>query len=208
MEIFSHHCFLVAFLALLGEIIEMADGYKRIRPYKYYQPRPWRRPRWYADHKSSKFYHSKRISPEDYYSRRPSNNRYDSARDEFDGRVENQPYTILIQLPKREDKYGDDNYVHKKRKYEKISIPLYDNENDYIYDESDTDSKVVNLNDKKVYIKMVKGEHPKLQIQISRSDNEGNIKGTKILPILPKIHENFTPSVQSETRAFTPHENF
>ncbi|OAD61964.1 hypothetical protein WN48_00018 [Eufriesea mexicana] len=134
--------------------------------------------------------------------------RYDSARDEFDGRVENQPYTILIQLPKREDKYGDDNYVHKKRKYEKISIPLYDNENDYIYDESDTDSKVVNLNDKKVYIKMVKGEHPKLQIQISRSDNEGNIKGTKILPILPKIHENFTPSVQSETRAFTPHENF
>lgn len=60
----------------------------------------------------------------------------------------------MIQLPKGEGKHGEDNYVEKKRKYERISIPVYASENDYIDDESDTDSKVVNVNNKKVQIKV------------------------------------------------------
>lgn len=76
----------------------MADGYKLIRPYKYYQPRPWRRPRWHADHKSSKFYHSKRISPEDYYSRRPSYNRYGVGTKFYDTRLVWEIKTISMRF--------------------------------------------------------------------------------------------------------------
>lgn len=81
--------------------------------------------------------------------------RYGSTRDDFDGGAENHhPYTIVIQLPKEEDKYEDDNYEKRKRNYERISIPVYTIENDYIEDEDDIESKVVNVNNKKMQIKV------------------------------------------------------
>lgn len=81
--------------------------------------------------------------------------RYGSMRDDFDGGAENHhPYTIVIQLPKEEDKYDDDNYEKRKRNYERISIPVYTIENDYIEDEDDIESKVVNVNNKKMQIKV------------------------------------------------------
>ncbi|CAD1474329.1 unnamed protein product, partial [Heterotrigona itama] len=206
-------CFLVGLLALLFEIIETRNSYKLIRPYKYYQRRPWSRPRWHADHKSSKLYHSKRISPEDRYSRRPSYNRYGSAvADDFNGRVENNPYTIVIQLPKEQaDKHRGDSYGQRKRKFEGISVPAYTTESDYIEDEDEAESKVVNVNDRKVQIKMVKGESPKLHIKISRSDNDKNVEimdrtnttGIDSLS-LPKVHASFPKPVQRSTVYWTP----
>ncbi|KAK1127860.1 hypothetical protein K0M31_003352 [Melipona bicolor] len=199
-------CFLVGLLVLLFEIIETGNGYKLIRPYKYYQRRPWSRPRWHADHKSSKLYHSKRISPEDHYSRRPSYNRYGSAvGDDFNGRVENHPYTIVIQLPKEGDRHRDDSFGQRKRKFERTTG------SDYIEDEDEAESKVVNVDDRKVQIKMVKGENSKLHIKISRSDNEKNVgimdrtNKTEIgPPSLPKIHASFTRPVQQSTVYWTP----
>ncbi|XP_050588928.1 uncharacterized protein LOC126921407 isoform X1 [Bombus affinis] len=219
MNILIRRCFLVALFALLFEIIEMGDGYKLIRPYKYYQRRPWWRHRSYTDHKSSKFYHSKRISPEDHYSRRPSYNRrfrYGSTRDDFDGGAENHhPYTIVIQLPKEEDKYEDDNYEKRKRNYERISIPVYTIENDYIEDEDDIESKVVNVNNKKMQIKMIKGENPKLHIKISRSDSDKNIEivdktnTTEVnLPSLSRTYANLTTPVPQSTEYWAPTPHF
>ncbi|KAK9303987.1 hypothetical protein QLX08_004486 [Tetragonisca angustula] len=208
MNTFARCCFLVGLLVLLFEIIETGNGYKLIRPYKYYQRRPWPRPRWHADHKSSKLYHSKRISPEDHYSRRPSYNRY---RDDSNGRVENHPYTIVIQLPKEEDKHRDDSYGQRKRKFERISVPAYTAGSDYIEDEDEAESRVVNVDDRKVQIKMVKGESPKLHIKISRSDNEKTVEITDRTnktgtdsPSLPKIHASFTRPVQQSTVYWTP----
>ncbi|XP_043517678.1 uncharacterized protein LOC122532722 [Frieseomelitta varia] len=208
MNTFAQCCFLVGLLVLLFEIIETGNGYKLIRPYKYYQRRPWSRPRWHADHKSSKLYHSKRISPEDHYSRRPSYNRYGSAGDDFNGRVENHPYTIVIQLPKEEDKHRGDSYGQRKRKFERISVPAYTTGSDYIEDEDEAESKVVNVDNRRVQIKMVKGESPKLHIKISRSDNEKNVeimdRTNKTGIDSPKIHASFTRPVQQSTVYWTP----
>ncbi|CAK9816301.1 hypothetical protein ANTQUA_LOCUS8853 [Anthophora quadrimaculata] len=175
MNVFTAHCFLVVLFPLLLEFIEIGEAYKLIRPYKYYRPRPWRRPRWYTGHKSSKFHHSNRIPPEDYYSGKPSYYRYGSTKDGLDRYAESYPYTIVIQLPKGESKYGHDNYIERKRNYARDSIPVYSYENDYIDDEDDIESKTVNVNNKRVRIKMIKGQSPKLHIKISRSDNDENV---------------------------------
>ena len=82
-----------------------------------------------------------------------ANFRYGSAvGDDFNGRVENHPYTIVIQLPKEEEKHRDDSYGQRKRKFERI--PAYTAESDYIEDEDEAESKVVNVNDRKVQIKV------------------------------------------------------
>ncbi|XP_028525451.1 uncharacterized protein LOC108003710 [Apis cerana] len=170
MNIFIRNWFLVALFVLPLEIIEMGNGYKLIRPYKYYQPRPLRWSGWWhTDHKSSKFYRSKRISPEDYYSRKPIYNRYGSARDDFDGRTENYPCIIVIQLSKGRNEYEDDK---RNKKYERI--PIYTSESDYI--EDNDESKMLDVNNRNVQIQMIKSENPKLHIKISRSDNEKGIK--------------------------------
>ncbi|XP_003250961.2 uncharacterized protein LOC100577829 isoform X2 [Apis mellifera] len=164
MDIFTRNWFLLALFVLPLEIIEMGNGYKLIRPYKYYQPRPLRWSGWWhADHKSSKFYRSKRISPEDYYSRRPIYNSYELARDDFDGRIENYPCIIVIQLSKGRYEDEDDK---RNKKYERIPIH---GENNYV--EDNDESKMRN-----VQIQMVKSENPKLHIKISRSDSEKDIK--------------------------------
>ncbi|XP_076240075.1 uncharacterized protein LOC143182754 [Calliopsis andreniformis] len=172
------HCFLVILIALLLEAIETGETYKLIRPYKYYQRRPWRPPRWHKGHRSSKFYHSKRIPPEDYYSRGPGYYRYHPVSEDFESHVENKPYTIVIQLPKGEYKYSHNDY-HRKRNYERDLITRgFATETDYIEDSEDNESKVVNVNSKKVQIKMIKGENPKLHIKISRSDIDKDIEIT------------------------------
>lgn len=66
--------------------------------------------------------------------------------------MENHPYTIVIQLPKEEEKHRDDSYGQRKRKFERI--PAYTAESDYIEDEDEAESKVVNVNDRKVQIKV------------------------------------------------------
>ncbi|CAL7951449.1 unnamed protein product [Xylocopa violacea] len=206
MSIFLRHCFLVLLLALVLEIIETGDSYKLIRPYKYYQPRPWRWPRFYAHQKSSKLYHSKRrIPPEDYHSRRPNYYSYGFGRENLDGAVQNRPYTIVIQLPKGEGKFEDDNYAKRKRTFPGHSI-----QKDYIEDEDDIEPKMVKVNDKKVQIKMVKGESPKLHIKISRSDNDENIEimdksnSTVLnLPLLSRTYESLAMPVQQSTENYT-----
>ncbi|XP_076754800.1 uncharacterized protein LOC143425684 [Xylocopa sonorina] len=200
------HCFLVALLVLVLEIVETRDSHKLIRPYKYYQPRPWRRPRFYAHQKSPKLYHSKRIPLEDYHSRRPNYYSYGSEREGLDEAIHNRPYTIVIQLPKGEGKFEDNNYAKRKRTYERASLPEHSIKKDYIDDEDDIEPKVVKVNDKKVQIKMVKGENPKLHIQISRSDNDENIEimdksnATALnLPLLFKAPESMAIPVQQST---------
>nr|XP_034190726.1 uncharacterized protein LOC117609008 [Osmia lignaria] len=181
------YCFLLAFFILLHETIQSEEIYKLIRPYKYYQRRPSRWPRFHAGHKSSRFYRFGRIPSEDYYSRRSTyyrkinemlvrRFRYRSSRNDFDGRAENHPYTIVIQLPKAETKYRDNNYRERQRNYERDAVPTYNNESDYIDEEEEMESKVGNINNKKVQIKMIKGKNPKLHIQISKSDNENNLE--------------------------------
>ncbi|XP_003701302.3 uncharacterized protein LOC100881674 [Megachile rotundata] len=193
------YCFLLIFFALVLETMETDEVYKLMRPYKYYQPRPPKWPRSHAAHKSSRFHHFKRIPTEDYYSRRPTYYRYSS--NDFDGRVENQPCTIVIELPKEESRYGS-NYRQRKRQYERDSVPKYISEEDYI-DEEEEESKVVNVNNKKVQIKTIKGNNPRLHIQISKSDNQKNIefvdKPTN-LPILPTIYTNRTMPEQLRNR--------
>ncbi|XP_017791325.1 PREDICTED: uncharacterized protein LOC108573394 [Habropoda laboriosa] len=203
-------CFLVVFFPLLLDLVEIGEAYKLIRPYKYYQPRPWRRPRWYTGHKSSKFHHSNRIPPEDYYSGKPSYYRHGSTEGNLDRYAESHPYTIVIQLPKGDSKYGLDNYGDRKRNYERDTIPAYNNENDYIDDEDDFEAKTVKVNDKKVQIKMVKGQNPKLHIKISRSDNDPNIiivdklnATTTDLPLPQTVYANSALYIQESKENWT-----
>lgn len=175
MNIFTQRCILVVLFALLLEVIETAEAYKPIRPYKYYQHRPWHRPRWYTDYRS-KIHHSKKRPIEDYYSHRPGYYRHHSANEDVDEYGQNKLYTIVIQLPKGENKYGYNSYLERKRNYERGLIADYVGEKDYIDEEDDIESKVVNINNKKLQIKMVKGENPQLHIKISRSDDDKNIE--------------------------------
>lgn len=88
---------------------------------------------------------------------------YELARDDFDGRIENYPCIIVIQLSKGRYEDEDDK---RNKKYERIPIH---GENNYV--EDNDESKMRN-----VQIQMVKSENPKLHIKISRSDSEKDIK--------------------------------
>ncbi|XP_033325184.1 uncharacterized protein LOC117219825 [Megalopta genalis] len=178
MKMILGRCLLVAIVILLLDIIETGEAYKLMRSYKRYKRRPSHRPRWYTGHGSSKYYHSRRTPPEDYYSHRPDYYGSHTGNEDYDGRVENKPYTIVIQLPKGEDKYGNNDYLDSRRKYGGEPVQVFTSESDYIDEEDDIkrdymdDAKVVNVNNKRVQIKMIKGEKPQLHIKISRSDDE------------------------------------
>lgn len=60
----------------------------------------------------------------------------------------------MIQLPKGEDKYSYNDYLDRKRNYDRDPITAVASENDYIDDVEDYESKVVNINNKKVRIKV------------------------------------------------------
>ncbi|XP_078050822.1 uncharacterized protein LOC144477193 [Augochlora pura] len=179
MKMILRRCLLVGIVILLFDIIDTGEAYKLTRSYKRYKRRPSsHRPRWYTGHGSSKYYHSRRTPPEDYYSHRPDYYGTQAGNEDYDGRVENKPYTIVIQLPKGEDKYGYNDYLDSRRKYEREPIQVFTSDSDYIDEEDDIkrdyvdDAKVLNVNNKRVQIKMIKGERPQLHIKISRSDDE------------------------------------
>lgn len=60
----------------------------------------------------------------------------------------------MIQLPKSDDKYSHNDYLDRKRNYERDSFPTFTSESDYMDDEEEFESKVVNVNNKKVQIKV------------------------------------------------------
>lgn len=73
--------------------------------------------------------------------------RYGSARDDFDGRTENYPCIIVIQLSKGRNEYEDDK---RNKKYERI--PIYTSESDYI--EDNDESKMLDVNNRNVQIQV------------------------------------------------------
>jgi len=55
---------------LILELVEFNETYK-IKPYKYYNPHSWRRPRWHSFPKHGKRYHPKRIPSQRYHHYEP-----------------------------------------------------------------------------------------------------------------------------------------
>lgn len=113
---------------------------------------------------------------------------YGLARDDFDGRIENYPCIIVIQLSKGRYEDEDDK---RNKKYERIPIH---GENDYVEDNDESKMRNVQIQVKNeklviflisfydlcrniyIFFQMVKSENPKLHIKISRSDTEKDIK--------------------------------
>ncbi|XP_076643589.1 uncharacterized protein LOC143353870 [Halictus rubicundus] len=210
----AKRCLLAAIFVLLLDIIEPGEAYKLTRSYKRYKRRPLHRPRWYTGHGSSKYYHSRRTPPEDYYSQRPEYYGSHIGNEDYDGRGENKPYTIVIQLPKGEDKYKYNDYLDSKRNFERDPIQVFTSESDYIDDDDDIkrdymdDAKVVNVNNKRVQIKMIKGERPQLHIKISRSDDEQDIEfidnaNITAMGLLATSYANLTFSMPNPEESWT-----
>lgn len=113
---------------------------------------------------------------------------YELARDDFDGRIENYPCIIVIQLSKGRYEDEDDK---RNKKYERIPIH---GENNYVEDNDESKMRNVQIQVKNeklviflisfydlcrniyIFFQMVKSENPKLHIKISRSDSEKDIK--------------------------------
>ncbi|KAF7389047.1 hypothetical protein HZH66_010184 [Vespula vulgaris] len=90
------------------EFVELFEVHKYIRSYKFYNPKSRGRSRWIS--RSPKYYGAKKSTKNHYYSR-PGYPRYAPLYEESSV-SDNQPYTIIIQLPKREEK-------RRNRYYEK-----------------------------------------------------------------------------------------
>ncbi|XP_032674946.1 uncharacterized protein LOC116845868 isoform X2 [Odontomachus brunneus] len=125
---------IVALVVLSLEIVDVSEGYKGVRPYKYYSPRPWRPLRWHPPAKSPKRYHAKRRPT--YKSRpyEPEHHRYaPHYQDSVDVSDDDKPYVIVIQLPRRKEKL-------KKRPYQRAHVikpSEHEREIDYIDDDND-----------------------------------------------------------------------
>lgn len=78
--------------------------------------------------------------------------RQDLGNEDFEDTHEVQPYSIVIQLAK--GKHIPSNYAKRERTYDRDPIPVYASESEYIDDEEDTDSRMFNINNKKVQIKV------------------------------------------------------
>ncbi|KZC03762.1 hypothetical protein WN55_04218 [Dufourea novaeangliae] len=197
----TYHCLLVALFALLLEVIDTGEAYRLGRYRKSYSKRrPWYPPRRHTDRGSSKVYHSKRTPSEDYYSHRPADYSYHTGSDEYDGQVETKPYTIIIHLPKGE-RYGHNDYLERNKKYERDPISVFSSENDYIDETEDVerdyrDTKVVNVNNKKVQIKnsfyLLKYKFlqriGKKHLQRRRNDNSDEGNCSERIFVLPSSH--------------------
>ncbi|XP_011875481.1 PREDICTED: uncharacterized protein LOC105566239 [Vollenhovia emeryi] len=117
---------IIVLFALLLELVEFNETYK-IKSYKYYNPHPWRRPRWHPLPKHRKRYHSKSVPSYKYrhYEPEPDYHRYTPYHEETSD--SDKPYVIVIQLPQ---KNGKKNYHSYQRKHV-IDTPR---DNDYIDD--------------------------------------------------------------------------
>ncbi|XP_066594333.1 uncharacterized protein, partial [Prorops nasuta] len=136
------------------------------RPPKYYRSKPPK---------------SSRIGPPPY--------RYAPLYEEYTS--DDKPYTIVIQLPKQNEKYNNRLY---QRNYDRDSVQDYNRDEEYIEDDDDDEARIFRLGRKNFRIKLVKGLSPKLHIKISRLDNEPDIEivdksniTTTIEPLTPEV---------------------
>ncbi|XP_023289372.1 uncharacterized protein LOC111674192 [Orussus abietinus] len=93
---------------------------------------------------------------------------------------DDQPYTIEIELPRREDKsrfYKSGSY---HRSHDRGIVRDYVEDEDYLDDDGDVESRVFRAGKKKVRIKVIKGQKPKLRIKISRSDDDLDNEGSNV----------------------------
>ncbi|KAI4488875.1 hypothetical protein M0804_004373 [Polistes exclamans] len=154
------------------EFVDVFEIHKYVRPYKFYNPKSRHRSRWIS--RSPKYSGIKKSTKNHYISSsRPGYSRYAPLYEESSV-SDNQPYTIIIQLPKRQEK-------RKNRYYERY----YDRDDDvhdreYIGDYSDHyedfDSRAFHIGEKKVRIKVTEGADSKVQIKISRIDHDKGIE--------------------------------
>ncbi|XP_025986102.2 uncharacterized protein LOC105205042 [Solenopsis invicta] len=129
----------IVLFGLLLDLMEFNETYK-IKPYKYYNPHSWRRPRWHSLPKHRKRYHPKRIpSHKHHHYHEPEYHRYAPYHeDSVDTSDHDKPYVIVIQLP----------HKHEKKKYRsyqrKHVVDPPQNNDDYIDDADEV--KVYKLN--------------------------------------------------------------
>ncbi|XP_046827839.1 uncharacterized protein LOC124428146 [Vespa crabro] len=152
------------------EFVELFEVHKYVRSYKFYNPKSRSRSRWIS--RSPKYYGVKKSTKNHYYSH-PAYPRYAPLYEESSV-SDNQPYTIIIQLPKREETRR--NHYHEK---------YYDgddaHDHDYIgnrhYNDHDEDfaSRAFHIGEKKVRIKGTEDAGSKVHIKISRIDDDKGI---------------------------------
>ncbi|XP_036140464.1 uncharacterized protein LOC105835805 [Monomorium pharaonis] len=127
----------IVLFGLLLDLVEFNETYK-IKPYRYYNSHPWRRPRWHPLPKHRKRYHPKRIPSHKYHhyeSVEPEYHRYAPYHeDSEDTSDHDKPYIIVIQFP---HKNGKKKYHSSQRKH--VTDPPRDN-NDYIDDDDENAS--------------------------------------------------------------------
>ncbi|XP_046588028.1 uncharacterized protein LOC124293054 isoform X1 [Neodiprion lecontei] len=187
---------LIFVFVILGEILPPLES-KTIRPYKYHHSRSPHRSRWHPGPRRPKWHPPRKRPPPRHYPRyKPKYHRYPPSHYEngIDYASDEQPYTIEIELPRRfggAENYHGTSHIHSKRgpkRGEVYDESEYDEflEDEY-YDEQD---RVIRTGRKKVRIKVIKGPKPKLNIRISRIDDE-RTNGTETYPLLqPQISTN------------------
>ncbi|XP_015601977.1 uncharacterized protein LOC107270976 isoform X1 [Cephus cinctus] len=177
---------LLVLVIVLVELAGMLDAYKYLRRYKYYRPRPRYRPRWH--HPGRPKYYPRREPG--YYNPRPYYRYPATYENPVDYAVEEQPYTIEIELPKGHGQSGTYSNGFYHRDYNTGLQNDYIGDDDYL-DDDDDDSRIFRAGKKKVQIKVVKGAKPKLRIKIARDDNLTQLNITEADKLLgPEVSTN------------------
>ncbi|KAK2581254.1 hypothetical protein KPH14_008044 [Odynerus spinipes] len=161
----------VFLFVLLTDLVELYEIHKYVRPYKYYNPKPRSRSRWIS---RSPKYHGTKKSPKSHYPYRPSSHRYAPLYEE-PAVSDDQPYTIIIQLPKREEKRRN-RYYERYYDREDARDREYIRDEDYNDQEEDFESRAFRIGEKKVRVKVTEGTGSKVHIKISRIDDDKGIE--------------------------------
>nr|XP_050858920.1 uncharacterized protein LOC127067705 isoform X2 [Vespula vulgaris]XP_050858921.1 uncharacterized protein LOC127067705 isoform X2 [Vespula vulgaris] len=185
------------------EFVELFEVHKYIRSYKFYNPKSRGRSRWIS--RSPKYYGAKKSTKNHYYSR-PGYPRYAPLYEESSV-SDNQPYTIIIQLPKREEKRRN-RYYEKYYDRDDAHDREYTGNEHYNDHDEDFGSRAFHIGEKKVQIKVTEDAGSKVHIKVSRIDDDKGIEiadknNTTVLTTPIFLSSKLLPTHTAETNLLT-----
>ncbi|XP_063983365.1 uncharacterized protein LOC135165724 isoform X2 [Diachasmimorpha longicaudata] len=144
--------FWFALVVVLLELVQLPEARKYMRPWKFHGSKS----RWHELSRGPRYRFKRR--PPKYHRSKWYSSRYASQY-----LADEEPYTIEIELPKHRRRA---NHLHSK---------MWDKRHrDYDDDDEDHDKSDL-ISEKRIRVKWIKGENPKLRIKISRNDSPSDL---------------------------------